>query len=76
MVEQTYIGYVPTPITCPFTSVDDEDGMVVEQHHVQFIVNTTVRVKTVDQLEKEKKAVRAVTQNYNIINDIDSENYL
>jgi hypothetical protein len=76
LVEQTYIGYVPTPITCPFTSVDDEDGMVVEQDHVQFIVNTTFRVKTVDQLEKEKKAARAVTQNYNITDDIDSEDDL
>ena len=55
-------------------NVDDEDGMAVEQQHVQVIVNTTFRVKTVDQLEKEKKAARAVTQHYDITEDIDSEN--
>jgi hypothetical protein len=76
LVEQTYIGYVPTPITCPFTAMDDENGMMVEQNHVQFIVNTTFRVKTVDQLEKEKKAAREVTQSYDITKDVDSKDDL
>ena len=75
LVEQTYIGYVPTPNTCPTTVTENEDGMKIEVvvNHIQFVVNTTFRVKTVDQLKKEKKAARYVTQSYDITNDIDSE---
>ena len=59
LVEETFKGVVPTPITIPFTIVMKENGMDVEeeQDHIQFMLNKTFRVKMVGQLEKEKKKV-------------------
>ena len=76
LVEETFTGRVQTPITIPFTVVTNENGMQVKevQHHIQFMVNTTFRVKTVLQLEKEKKKVVEVTHSgYDIYTDYDSE---
>jgi hypothetical protein len=58
LVEQTYIGNVPTGIIIPVNIVREENGMEIkdEELHTQFVTNTTFRVKTVDQVEKEKKA--------------------
>jgi len=55
LVKETFTGRVQTPIKVPFTIVTNDNGMQVKevQHHVQFMVNTTFRVKTVLQLEKE-----------------------
>ena len=58
LVEQTYIGNVPTGIIIPVNAIREENGMEIEDEelHTQFVTNTTFRVKTVDQVEKEKKA--------------------
>jgi hypothetical protein len=55
LVDKTFTGRVQTPITIPFPIVTDENGMEVaeEQDHIQFMVNKTFRVKTVEQIEKE-----------------------
>ena len=55
LVKETFTGRVQTPIKVPFTIVTNDNGMQVKevQHHIQFMVNTTFRVKTVLQLEKE-----------------------
>jgi hypothetical protein len=76
LVEETSIGRVQTPITIPFTIVTKENGMDVEeeQEHIQFMVNITFRVKTISQLEKEKRKVVEVTHSvYDIYADYDSE---
>jgi hypothetical protein len=47
------------------------------EDHIQFMVNKTFRVKTVSQLEKEKKKVVEVTHNgYDIYADYDSKGSL
>jgi hypothetical protein len=63
LVEETFTGRVQTPITIPFPIVTNDNGMEVaeEQDHIQFMVNTTFRVKTVAQVQKEKKHVVEVT---------------
>ena len=75
LVEQTYIGRVPTPITVPFPFSVVENGMTIEEerNHIQFMVNTTFRVKTVEQIEKEKKLAKEVTHGFDIYGDYDSE---
>jgi hypothetical protein len=75
LVEQTYIGRVVTPITIPFSVTHVENGMEVEeeQDHIQFMVNTTFRVKMAEQIEKEKKVAKEVTHNdYDIFSAYDS----
>jgi len=74
-VEQTYIGNVPTGVVIPVDVVKEENGMEIEDEelHTQFVTNTTFRVKTVDQVQKEKKAARKVTHNWDIRGDFDSE---
>ena len=48
-----------------------------EQDHIQFMVNKTFRVKTVSQLEKEKKkVVEVLHKDYDIYADYDSEGTL
>ena len=37
------------------------------------MVNTTFRVKTVEQIEKEKKVAKEVTHGFDIYGDYDSE---
>ncbi len=79
LVEETFSRRVPTPITIPCTVVTKVNGMNVseEEEHIQFMVNKTFRVKTVSQLEKEKKKVVEVTHNgYDIYADYDSEGTL
>ena len=63
LVEETFTGRVQTPITIPFPVTTNENGMEVMevQDHIQFMVNTTFRVKTVAQVQKEKKNVVEVT---------------
>ena len=63
LVEETFTGRVQTPITIPFPIVTNDNGMGVaeEQDHIQFMVNTTFRVKMVAQVQKEKKNVVEVT---------------
>ena len=76
LVEETFTGRVQTRITIPHTVVTNDIGMQVEevQHHIQFTVNKTFRVKTVLQLEKEEKKVVEVTHSgYDIYADYDSE---
>ena len=79
LVEEVFTGRVQTPITIKVTIVTKESGMDVseKQEHIQFMVNKTFRVKTVSQLEKEKKKVVEVTHNgYDIYADYDSEGTL
>jgi hypothetical protein len=79
LVERIYKGVVPTPITVPYPVTTNEDGMrvTVEEVHIQFMLHITFRVKTVSQLEKEKKKVVEVTHtNYDIFADYDSEGSL
>jgi hypothetical protein len=79
LVERIYKGVVPTPITVPYPVTTNEDGMevTVEEEHIQFMLHITFRVKTVSQLEKEKKKVVEVTHtNYDIFADYDSEGSL
>jgi hypothetical protein len=56
LVEQTYKVYVPTPVTCPYTVTDPNDGMAITTDHIQFVMNTTFKVMALNQLEKEEKA--------------------
>ena len=79
LVEEVFTGRVPTPVTIPYPTTVTVDGMKVEdtEHHIQFMVNKTFRVKTVSQLEKEKKKVVEVTHSdYDIYADYDSEGTL
>ncbi len=79
MVEEVFTGRVPTPVTIPYPTTTIVDGMEVvdSEDHIQFMVNKTFRVKTVSQLEKEKKKVVEVTHNgYDIYADNDSEGTL
>jgi hypothetical protein len=79
LVEETFTGRVQTPIAIPFTTTTIVDGMSITEtgDHIQFMVNKTFRVKTVSQLEKEKKKVVEVTHtNYDIFADYDSEGSL
>ncbi len=79
LVEETFTGRVQTPITIPFPIVTNENGMEVaeEQDHIQFMVNKTFRVKTVAQVQKEKRKVIEVTHSgYDIYTDYDSEGTL
>ena len=79
LVERTFKGVVPTPITVPCTVMTKVNGMDVseEEEHIQFMLHITFRVKTVSQLEKEKKKVVEVTHtNYDIFADYDSEGSL
>jgi hypothetical protein len=79
LVERIYNGVVPTPITIPYPVTTNENGMevTVDEDHIQFMLNITFRVKTVSQLEKEKKKVVEVTHtDYDIYADYDSEGTL
>ena len=79
LVKRIYKGVVPTPITVPYPVTTNENGMevTVEEEHIQFMLHITFRVKTVSQLEKEKKKVVEVTHtNYDIFADYDSEGSL
>jgi hypothetical protein len=79
LVEEVFTGRVPTPVTIPYPTTVTVDGMKVEEteNHIQFMVNKTFRVKTVLQLEKEKRKVVEVTHNgYDIYADYDSEGSL
>ena len=79
LVEETSTGRVQTPITIPFTVTTIVDGLHVteEEDHIQFMVNKTFRVKTVGQLQKEKKRVVEVTHSgWDIYADYDSEGSL
>ena len=76
LVEEVFTARVPTPVTIPYTTTVTVDGMNVDEteDHIQFMVNKTFRVKTVSQLEKEKKKVVEVTHTgYDIYADYDSE---
>ena len=76
LVQETYKGIVPTPITIPFAVASEESGMKITetQDHIQFMLNITFRVKTVGQLEKEKrKVVEVIHKGYDIYADYDSE---
>jgi len=79
LVEEIFKGVVPTPITIPLTVMTKENGMNVEeeQEHIQFMLNLTFRVKTVSQLDKEKKkVVEVLHKDYDIYADYDSEGTL
>ena len=78
-IGRRFKGVVPTPITIPFSVVTNESGMKVTdvQAHIQLILNMTFRVKTVGQLEKEKrKVVEVIHKGYDIYADYDSEGSL
>jgi hypothetical protein len=74
LVKQIYIENVPTNIIIPTTVITNESGMKAdeEQEHIQFITNTTFRVKMMEQVQKEKKAVQQVTK-WDIRGDFYSE---
>jgi hypothetical protein len=74
LVEQTYKGYVPTPITCSYTVTDPNDGKAITSEHIQFVMNTIFKVKALNQLEKEKKAAQEDSQSWDITIREDSEN--
>jgi hypothetical protein len=59
LVEETFTGRVQTPITIPYSVTTIVDGMSVTEteDHIQFMVNKTFRVKTVAQVQKEKRKV-------------------
>jgi hypothetical protein len=79
LVEEVLSVRVPTPITIPCTVTTKVSGMDIseEEEHIQFMVNKTFRVKTVSQLEKEKKkAVEVTHTGYDIYTDYDSEGTL
>jgi hypothetical protein len=73
LVEQTYKGYVPIPVTCSYTVTDPDDGMTITTDHIQFVMNTTFKVMALHQLEEEKKATREDTHSWDITRDEDSE---
>ena len=75
LVEQTFSGYAPSPFIVSYPVTVIEEGMTVEEerNHIQFVLNMTFRVKTDFQFAKEKKAVRATVQSYDILEEIDSE---
>lgn len=75
LVEQRFAGYAPSPFSVRFTTAEIEEGMTLqdERNHIQFVLNMTFRVKADFQLAKEKKAVRATVQSYDILEEIDSE---
>ena len=75
LVKQTHIGNIPKNVIIPTTTITNESGMKVEeeQEHIQFITNTTFRVKTGEQVQKEKKAARQVTHKWDIRGDFNSE---
>jgi len=51
--------------------------VTVDEDHIQFMLHITFRLKTVSQLEKEKKKVVEVTHtNYDIFAGYDSEGSL
>jgi hypothetical protein len=79
LVEETFTGRVQTPITIPFTVTTNENGMDVAevQDHIQFMVNKTFRMKTVAQVQREKKKVVEVTHSgRDIYADYDSKGTL
>ena len=75
LVEQSFAGYAPSPFKVPFTVTETVNGVEVvgERNHMQFVLNMTFRVRTDFQFAKEKKAVRATVQSYDILEEIDSE---
>jgi hypothetical protein len=72
-VKQTYEGYVPTPVTCSCTVTDPDDCMAITTEHIQFVMNTTFKVRALNQLEKEKKAAQEDTHSWDINRGEDSE---
>jgi hypothetical protein len=75
LVEETFTGRVQTPITIPYSVITSVDGMSVTEteDHIQFMVNKTFRVKTVGQVQKEKRKVIEVTHSgYDIYPDYNS----
>jgi hypothetical protein len=75
LVEQSFAGYAPSPFKVPFTVTEMVEGVEVvgEWNHIQFVLNMTFRVRTDFQFAKEKKAVHATVQTYDILEEIDSE---
>ena len=75
MVEQSFAGYAPSPFKVPFTVTETVEGVEVmgEWNHIQFVLNMTFRARMHFQFMKEKKAVRATVQSYDILEEIDSE---
>ena len=75
LVEQSFAGYAPSPFKVPFTVTETVNGVEVvgERNHMQFVLNMTFRVRTDFQFAKEKKAVRATVQSYDILEEINSE---
>jgi hypothetical protein len=71
LVEQAALIYTPSG-TC--TTVNMMDGTTKDVLHQQFLATCTFRMITVHQLEREKKAVRLVTQgDWNIADEYDSD---
>ncbi len=68
-----YKGYVPTPVTCSYTVMDPNDGMAITTKPIQFVMNTTFKMKALNQLEKEKKAAREDAHSWDITCGEDSE---
>ena len=75
LVEQSFAGYAPSPFKIPFTVTEMVNGVEVmgERNHMQFVLNMTFRVRTDFQFAKEKKAVKATVQSYDILGEFDSK---
>jgi hypothetical protein len=73
--EQSFAGYAPLPFKVPFTVTETVNGVEVvgEWNHMQFVLNMTLRVRTDFQFAKEKNAVHATVQSYDILEEIDSK---
>jgi len=72
LVEQVALIYTPSG-TVTTQTVNAMDGTETPVIHQQFLATCTFRMVTVDQLEKEKKAVRPVAQNWNMADEYDSD---
>jgi hypothetical protein len=63
LVEQTAHEFIPTGNTCRIPGRQNIDGTPdPDIVHIQFVAVATFRVMTVEQLEKEKKAVKFTVQ--------------
>ena len=72
LVEEVAHVYTPSG-TVTTETVNAMDGTITPVIHQQFLAICTFRMVTVDQLEKEKKAVRPVAQNWNMADEYDSD---
>ena len=64
LIEKSSLSYIPTGVNCSLSK---------DSVHRQFIAILTLKVKTVDQLQEEKKAVPVNVRDWNITDQYDSD---